>query len=288
MCNTLEISVGEIMTRNPITFKVPGNLSSVVSVLIKNKITGVPVVDSSGKFSGVISRRDIFNNPNETQAAMIMRRAKSINPQDSVEFASSEMLRQRRRHLVVTDDDDRVCGILTPQNFLDIIGRNFPETLVRDIPMGITLPIWDKTPLSVAYFTMRHSGSFACPVIDSDGVFKGLITDRDLFDKIDLISNIHRNNPGMDNDDDPWTWGGVRNVASYFIERNQIKLPSETVESILIRNPVVANPNERLPSVTRKMKEGNFNHLPILSGPSKLFGMLYDLELMGVFDVKTR
>ncbi|MHB1663156.1 MAG: CBS domain-containing protein, partial [Thermoplasmataceae archaeon] len=60
------------MTENPIEFKVPGTLSDAVDTLIKNKITGMPVVDSTGRFAGVITRRDIFNNPNETQAAMVM------------------------------------------------------------------------------------------------------------------------------------------------------------------------------------------------------------------------
>ncbi|EQD59104.1 CBS domain-containing protein, partial [mine drainage metagenome] len=161
----------------------------------------------------------------------------------------------------------------------------FSSRLVKDITMGSTFPIWEKTPLSVAYYTMRYSGTFANPVLDSDGNFKGLITDRDLFDKIDLISTIKRNNPGIDMDEDPWTWSGIRNVASYFIETNQIKLPSETIESILIRDPVVAYSNESIGSVAKKMKDGNFNHLPVLDGPSRLTGMLYDLDLMGVFNV---
>lgn len=75
-------------------------------------------------------------------------------------------------------------------------------------------------------------------------------------------------------------------MGSYFIERNQIKLPQETVESILIRDPVVAYSNEKIGSIAGKMSAGNFNHLPVLDGPGRLSGMLYDLDLMGVFDVK--
>ncbi|MHB1492704.1 MAG: CBS domain-containing protein [Thermoplasmataceae archaeon] len=274
------------MTENPIEFKVPGTLSDAVDTLIKNKITGMPVVDSTGRFAGVITRRDIFNNPNETQAAMVMRKAKPIHPDDSVEFAAREMIRQRRRHIIVTEEDETVCGILTPQNFLDIIRERFPNIGIGSLKLGATLPMWEKTPLSVAYYTMRYSGTFANPIIDIDGAFKGLITDRDLFNKIDIISNIRRSDSGIDMDEDPWTWGGVRNMGSYFIERNQIKLPSETVESILIRDPVVAFSNEKIGTIALKMKEGNFNHLPVLDGPSRLSGMLYDFDLMGVFDVK--
>ncbi len=282
----MELSVKDIMTENPIIFKVPGTLSEAVDALVRNNITGMPVADSNGIFAGVITRRDIFNNPNEIQAAMVMRKAKTVNPEDSIEFAAREMIRQRRRHITVTDDSNKVCGILTPQNFLGIISERFPNVGIKHLSLGITFPMWEKTPLSVAYYTMRYSGTFANPIIDMEGTFKGLITDRDLFDKIDITSNINRTNPGSDLDEDPWTWGGIRNMGSYFIERNQIKLPQETVESILIRDPVVAYSNEKIGSIAGKMSQGNFNHLPVLDGPGRLSGMLYDLDLMGVFDVK--
>lgn len=282
----MEMSVRDIMTEKPIIFKVPGTLSDAVDALVRNNITGMPVTDSNGIFAGVISRRDIFNNPNETQAAMVMRNAKTVNPEDSIEFAAREMIRQRRRHIIVTDESNRVIGILTPQNFLGIMAQRFPNVEIKNIRLGITFPMWEKTPLSVAYYTMRYSGTFANPIIDIEGVFKGLITDRDLFDKIDIISNINRTNPGSDLDEDPWTWGGIRNMGSYFIERNQIKMPQETVESILIRDPVVAYSKETIGSIANKMSKGNFNHLPVLDGPGRLSGMLYDLDLMGVFDVK--
>ena len=66
-------SVSSIMTPDPITFKVPSTVAQVVSELIRSNITGMPVVDSSNRYVGIISRRDVFAHPEETQASRIVR-----------------------------------------------------------------------------------------------------------------------------------------------------------------------------------------------------------------------
>jgi acetoin utilization protein AcuB len=55
-----KIKVGEIMTRNPIT--VPGNytIEEAAEVLLKNRISGMPVIDKEGKVVGTITQTDIF------------------------------------------------------------------------------------------------------------------------------------------------------------------------------------------------------------------------------------
>ena len=104
-------TAADIMTRNPITYHVPSTVGEVIKILIKNNITGLPLVDQSGKYAGVISRRDIFENPDENQTAMVMRRAKAVTPDTTVEEAAREMIKQFRRHLAVVDDSGNVVGI---------------------------------------------------------------------------------------------------------------------------------------------------------------------------------
>ena len=126
------------------------------------------------------------------------------------------------------------------------------------------------------------SGIFTYPVVDGHGDFKGLLTDRDLFDRID-VSTVRIDDVETVSDEDPWSWDSVRNVVSYFIEHNHLKIPDDPAESITIRNPVVANYNERLAPVARKMRNGNFNQLPVTSSVKGLEGILTDLDIMSVF-----
>ncbi len=55
-----KIKVKDIMSRNPITVPFDFTVEETAEVLLKNKISGAPVVDESGKVIGVITQSDIF------------------------------------------------------------------------------------------------------------------------------------------------------------------------------------------------------------------------------------
>lgn len=54
------IKVKDIMSKNPITIPVDYTIEEAAEVLMDNKISGAPVVDSQGKVVGVITKHDIF------------------------------------------------------------------------------------------------------------------------------------------------------------------------------------------------------------------------------------
>ncbi|MEM3675568.1 MAG: CBS domain-containing protein [Thermoplasmataceae archaeon] len=275
--------VRDIMTENPITYRVPSTVSEIVKVLIKNNITGLPLVDSAKKYVGIISRRDIFENPQESQTAMVMRQAKPVSPDDSIQAAAQEFVRQGRRHVAVVGEDGRIVGILTPQNFLPVVAEMYGNKKVKDLDSLEAIPVWEETPIAVVSLTMRMSKTYACPAVDGSGKFTGLVTDRDLFDKIDLRSMIQVSESGIADDEDPWNWEGIRNVVTYMIVRNNIQLPEMPVKEIMIRKPVSTNTNESLSVAAKKMLDGNFNQLPVFKATSDLAGMIFDLQLLRVF-----
>ena len=275
--------VSEIMTKDPIFHTVPSSPNEVVKKLIQNSITGMPMADNKGKYVGMISRRDIFNNPSETQTAMVMRKASAVLDSDSIESAALEMLHQRRRHIAVVNADNRIVGILTPQNFLPIIREKFGDTKVKNVMLSLCVPIWDETPINVVLYSMSLSGVYSSPVIDSNEKFVGLITDRDIFDKVDLKPQTMLAESGIADDEDPWSWGGIRNVMTYMIEKNYIKLPKTPVKDIMVKEPAVVYKNDKMRELVKTMEVKNFNQLPVLESEGKLIGMLYDIELMSVF-----
>ncbi|MEM0156448.1 MAG: CBS domain-containing protein [Thermoplasmataceae archaeon] len=276
-------TVADIMTRDPITYHVPSTVGEVIKILIKNNITGLPLVDQSGKYAGVISRRDIFENPDENQTAMVMRRAKTVAPDTTVEDAAREMTKQFRRHLAVVDDSGNVAGILTPQNFLRLVRERFGKMKVKDIERSLAVPVWEESPLSVVSFIMRVSKAYACPVIDINGDFVGLVTDRDIFDNIDVRSKFQFSETGMADDEDPWSWEGIRNVVTYMIEKSNLELPHTPVKEFMIKKPVVANTTDTIENAAKKMETGNYNQLPIVQGNGHLAGMLQDIQILSVF-----
>lgn len=277
------MKVSDIMTPDPITYHVPSSINEVIKVLIKYNVTGVPITDQSGHYAGFVSRRDIFANPRETQTAMVMRRSKAVYEDDEVRTAALEMLAQKKRHLTVIDREGHVKGILTPQNFMKTIKENYGNVKVKEVMKETSVPIWYKTPLPAILTVMNVSGIFSFPVIDDNGSFVGLLVDRDIFDRIDLKFDSILSEMGIADDEDPWSWTGLRNVFKYVVERADIKLPKISADEIMVKNPTVVYANDKLSTAAELMIKYNYNQLPVLDDSHGIYGMLYDIEMLGVF-----
>ena len=55
-----KIKVKDVMTKNPITVPLDYTIEETAEVLLKHKISGVPVVDHHGNIVGIITQNDIF------------------------------------------------------------------------------------------------------------------------------------------------------------------------------------------------------------------------------------
>lgn len=55
-----KITVSNIMSKDPITIPFNYTVEEAAEILLKNKISGAPVVDSGGKLVGAITKGDIF------------------------------------------------------------------------------------------------------------------------------------------------------------------------------------------------------------------------------------
>jgi acetoin utilization protein AcuB len=54
------IKIGHIMSKNPITVPIDFTIEETADILLNNKISGAPVVDSKGDIVGTISQTDLF------------------------------------------------------------------------------------------------------------------------------------------------------------------------------------------------------------------------------------
>lgn len=279
----MPITVAEVMTKNPITCFVPSSVEKAVKILTKNNITGMPIVDSEGKYAGVLSRRDIFKNVEETQTAIVMRTPEPIRETDPISKAAKEMVKEGKRHLVVVNESRKVVGIVTPQNLLPEAAKLFGDKKISEIFVDKVIPVWNETPLKVLFNVLRISGTYVFVVIDTEGKMVGLVTDRDIFDKIEFTRNSVSSEGRMDEDEDPWTWTGLKNFVQYAVQKNLVNIPDYNVDSVMIKEPKVSYKNEKLSSAISVMLKGNFNQIPIIEGDNKPFGMLYDLNIMRLF-----
>ena len=133
------MNVKDVMTSDVVTVRPETALKDVAAVLTERRISGVPVVDDSGKVVGVVSEGDIlfkergpsqrtgvlawFADPYDveeqlklgarTASEAMTAPAKTIAPWRLVSSAAAEMLDEGVNRLPVVDEEGRLVGIVT-------------------------------------------------------------------------------------------------------------------------------------------------------------------------------
>ena len=274
-------TVREIMTENPVTVVTPGSRKDVLKTLVKHNITGMPVVDKRGKLVGIVSRRDIFENCGEEQLALLMRSdVPTVSADDSVEYTAEVMLRYNRRHIVVVDKEKHVEGIITPQDFLSVIIKRKINISVEEVITKPCFPIHKCTPLPVVFRTISLTSLPSFPVVNDDAMLVGIVTDRDLFEKVEIDKSLANAELGLGDDEDAWNWEGIRNVIKLFYMVEKVKLPKIPVDTVMIKNPVTIFSKSPVWEAAKIMKKHNFSQLPVRDLHDKLKAMVYDTDLI--------
>ena len=273
-------TVGEVMTQNPIVAQVPGSRSEVLRTMVKNNLTGLPVVKrSDGSLAGLITRQDIFNKPDEDQLALLMQRdPPTISTKDSVETAASTFVNNGLHHLAVVDKN-RLVGILTPTDLLSVLEKKNLKDPVENYIKSTCVPIYQDAPLAVALVSLKVSKTSALAVLDETGHLSGIITDRDLF------NSSYVNGKAVIRDlkigeEDEWTWEGLRNVVKLWYEVSKVELPGVPVRDIMIKSPVTVFRKTSVSEAARIMRKNDFGQLPVRDSKDNLLAMIYDLDVI--------
>jgi len=128
-------SVAELMTRDPIVASVDMPLVEAAQLMDFYRVTGLPVIDWSGRLVGVISQMDLLHArttealwadwPGLTVRHLMTEPAVSVRSDTSVAEAAKLMERARIHRIVVIGSDGE-----TPIGVLSV------TDLVRDIAEG--------------------------------------------------------------------------------------------------------------------------------------------------------
>ncbi|MBN1110321.1 MAG: CBS domain-containing protein [Methanomassiliicoccales archaeon] len=276
-------NVGDVMTSNPIVAQVPGSRQEVLRIMVKHNLTGMPVVRrSDGSLAGMITRQDIFDHPDEEQAALIMQRDfDSITPKASVEEAAKILVGRGMRHLPVVEGE-RIVGILTPADLLCIVEKRGIDLPVETVIRSPCVPIYQESPLNVASVILRVSQSTALPVLDDQGHLTGIITDRDIFNKSYVEGSTALTELGMSEEEEHWSWEGLSNVMKLWYEVSKIELPGMPIKDIMVKDPVTVFKKTAVHEAARIMRKNDFGQLPVRDNKDRLLAMIYDHDIISV------
>ena len=124
----MSLTVADVMTAAPIVVEVPGSRADAINLMVRNGLTGLPVIRASdGKLMGIVSRRDIFRNFEEEQLSLIMKKnCITIEPSAPIEKAAEIYMKIGGREIRQSITDAELAALckefgLTPrEGYLDL------------------------------------------------------------------------------------------------------------------------------------------------------------------------
>lgn len=275
-----EKKVKDLMTKKPITAELPGNRTEVINKMIKHGLTGMPVL-KDGKLKGLITRIDFFKNPGEDQIALIYRDEQPIVTQEaSVKEATEKFIEYETHYIPVKNDEEGCVGILTTADILPYIVEKKITSPIEEVLGRECVPLYEKTPIKIALQTMSLTGIYAFPVVDKETQLTGIITDRDLFDLSQIDGQIEKSDLGLEEDEESWSWQGLKNVMKLYYEESKIDVPEIQVEDAMIHDPLSVYNQTSVSKAAQMMVEKDFGQLPVVDEMENLEAMLYELDLI--------
>jgi CBS domain-containing protein len=270
------------MTQKPVVAKLPGSREDVLRLLVKHKITGVPVAKKDGTFVGFVARKHLFAQPEEEQLVLLMRKDwPTTVPNAKIEDAVVSMV-ENNVHFLPVIDKKKVVGILTPADVLIVVEKMEIDTPIEELVRSPCIPIYELTPLTVALEIMKIAKVFALPVLAEDGILSGIITDRDIFDKSHIDERIAMSDLGLAEDEDSWTWEGLRNIMKLYYEESKIHLPEIFVKDVMVPEPLTVFEKSGVSEVAAHLRKNDFNQMPIRDEDDRLAAMIHDLDVLTV------
>ena len=129
---TKQCNIKDYMNPNPMTVLPDDNIADVAKVTLKNKLSGVLVVDKSKKLLGMISELDCLrvmsdsiyhdgqNAPSLTAADVMTKEVTTVSPDAQLFDVMTSMLNQGQRRRPVIENG-KLIGQVTCRQLLKII-----------------------------------------------------------------------------------------------------------------------------------------------------------------------
>jgi CBS domain-containing protein len=271
-------TVADIMVPAPIVVEVPGSRSDAINMMVRNKLTGLPVVRASdGQLVGIVSRRDIFRKFDEDQLSMIMKKEIiTVDPSMTVEEVAKIFFDMRIHRLPVVENG-KLVGIVTPTDLLKLVKDLKTDLTAEDVLRTTCVTAYEDEPLTYTIPAMRISDVTALPVLDANGKLVGILTDRDLFsDQVKDAAALKA--LGITDNDN---LAGYRNVLPLFYAATDRYMESDNkVKDFMVKDPLTIYKKMNLSEVAKLMLNNDFGQLPVHGNKDDLDGMIYDVDVL--------
>ena len=275
------MKVEEVMSEDLIVGYVPGTVRDALSTLAKFNRSGMPILKKDTKtVVGVVTRTDIFKNPDEDQLALIMSEdVHFVDRNQDVKDAAKLLYENRIHGLPVINNRKQLVGIISPTDIL----RYFPENVdgvIEKYFNNLVVPVYHETPINLIMEIISITNEHALPILNDERKLCGIITDGDLFKLSHIRESVSATDMGMGGDEDEWTWEGIRDTVRLHYSTSEVALPPVPAKEIMVTDVAKAFKNTPVHEVAEKMIKNNISHVPVVDASDHLVGMVTDIDLM--------
>ena len=275
------MKVEEVMSQELIVGYVPGTVKDALGILAKHNVSGMPILKKDTRqLAGVLTRTDIFKNPDEEQLALIMSKEYHCIDKDQNIKDAAELLYKHRIHgLPVINNRKNLVGIISPTDIIKTYTEEQNDH-VEKYYTNLAVPVYQDTPLNIVMEIINITHENALPVLDDEGKLTGIVTDGDLFKLSHIRESVSHSDMGMGGDGDEWTWEGIRDTVRLHYSTSEVTLPTVPVKEVMIKDVVKAFRNTSVIETSKRMVKNNISHIPIVNSDDKLIGMVTDIDLL--------
>ncbi|MFA5112011.1 MAG: CBS domain-containing protein, partial [Desulfobaccales bacterium] len=275
------------------------SLAEVARLLLSSTFTGLPVVDGENRPVGVISQGDLIykagmpmrlgllaesdrDKVSAIMEALAPKQAREVMTQPAVTIEQDKlvtaavnlMLKKQVKRLPVIDTDGRLVGILSRLDVFHTILRECPDwqafqkqeiavelRFVSDIMRRDTSTVLPDTPVKEVIRIIDCNDIQRVCVVDREGYFLGLISDRD------LLAAFADRHPGI------WDYF-VNKISS--AEHTQLweDLSAKTAREVMNSNIVTVRQDAPINEAIRLMLERAIKRLPVVDSQGKFKGLV--------------
>lgn len=282
-----DIPISEIMTHRDdlVTMNIPGNRDILLDTIQKTGLSVYPVLKTdTNELVGIVSRSDLFKNPDETQLSLLMKRDLiTLKPSDNAIDAARLLIDQVFQRIPIVEEADEkiLVGLIARNDILRKIVS--PAKIQTDIKKyfnpNVTM-MWEETPLNIAAAILRVSHQKGIPIINSSGMI-GIVTQNDFLKVAEILDSqsTSRTGHGAENDSSSWDSESVLIIGS-----KTLTLPQNMkISDIMERKVEVAYTGSTIAEVAKKMIQKKIDQLPVVNVSGEILGIINQRDVIRAY-----
>lgn len=125
------VRVRDVMTAPAISVPPTASFNAIVDLMLRQRVSALPVVDDAGDLLGMISEADLITKPAHggrrrlahTASGIMTAPAETAHLDDTVRDVARRMIAKRRKVLPVVDSSRRLVGVVSRRDVLRMFDR---------------------------------------------------------------------------------------------------------------------------------------------------------------------